>query len=353
MLTSFNIKNFRCFKDFSLSPLERINLITGMNNVGKTALLEGMFLFAGATNPNLAMIINAFRGIETIEVKPDLQSETPWNSLFYNLNEDAEIVMTGELGQLKQRKLIIKVARKESELVMKPQKEGFVLSEATGKILEFEYISETGKTIKSKMIIGSQGVKVELPPVPIPFSAIFLASRSRINPAEDTERFSKIEISSQQDVLLKILNIIEPRLKRLTVAVTAGVPMIYGDIGLNRLLPLSLMGEGLVRVCSIVLAIANLPNGIVFIDEIENGVHYSIMDKIWLGIAEAARQFNTQIFATTHSRECITAAHYVFSQSLIYDFLLHRLDKINGNIAAKTYDREALSAAINTELEVR
>jgi AAA15 family ATPase/GTPase len=48
MLRSFTIKNFRCFKDLTVEPLERVNLIAGANNVGKTALLEAIFMFIGA-----------------------------------------------------------------------------------------------------------------------------------------------------------------------------------------------------------------------------------------------------------------------------------------------------------------
>ena len=129
--------------------------------------------------------------------------------------------------------------------------------------------------------------------------------------------------------------------------------MIFGDIGLTRLVPLPIMGEGITKVCSLVLAIANAPNGLVFIDEIEKGIHYSIMKEIWIGIAEAAKIFNTQIIATTHSRECIVAAHEALSKSGKYNFLLHRLDKINEDIKITTYDRESLEAAIEAGFEVR
>ncbi len=352
MLTSFTVKNFRCFKDFTISPLERINLIAGMNNVGKTALLEGLFLFAGATNPQLAMSINVFRGIGVVEIKPGLQSETPWNTLFHNLDEESIISLTGQNGTIGERILNIRVIRKESELVVKPAPD-FLLTESTGRSLELEYIDETGNAIRSRMTIEAKGIKADLPPVPIPYLGIFLASRPQSNPSEDAQRYSNLEITGQQDVILEILKIVEPKLRRLAVAVTAGVPMIYGDVGLNRLLPLAIMGDGLTRVCSLVLAIANSQNGMVFVDEIENGIHYSVMDKIWVGIAGAARKFNAQIFATTHSRECIYAAHDAFSKSATYDFLLHRMDKINGNIVAKTYDRETLDAALETKLEVR
>ena len=101
------------------------------------------------------------------------------------------------------------------------------------------------------------------------------------------------------------------------------------------------------------MEIANVKNGIVFIDEIENGIHHSIMEKIWTGIAEAARRFNTQVVATTHSRECIASAYSAFNRSERYDFLFHRLERGNGTIEAKTYDKETLEAAIETGFEVR
>lgn len=356
MLRSFTIKNFRCFDELTIKPLEKINLIAGKNNVGKTALLEGMFLFAGATNPGLAMRINIFRGIDVFEIKPELVSETPWNSLFYNFDEDATITMMGKNDDRKKRVLNMKIVRKKSELVMKkiPDKEEkFTISEVTGKFLELEYINESDQSIKSRLVIEANQLRADIPPAPIPYSAIFLASRYRISTAEDSQRYSNIEITGRQDVLLNILRLIEPKLKRLAVAVTAGVPMIFGDIGLTRLIPLPIMGEGIAKVCSLVLAIANSPDGLVFIDEIENGIHHSIMDEIWIGVAEAARSFNTQIFATTHSRECIVAAHRALIKSERYDFLLHRLDKINEKIETKTYDRETLEAAIEAGFEVR
>ena len=42
MYKSFRVKNFRCFKDLQINDLGRVNLISGKNNTGKTALLEAM-----------------------------------------------------------------------------------------------------------------------------------------------------------------------------------------------------------------------------------------------------------------------------------------------------------------------
>jgi len=113
------------------------------------------------------------------------------------------------------------------------------------------------------------------------------------------------------------------------------------------------MGGGMVRLTNLAVYIGNAPNGVVLVDEIENGLHYSVMFKIWKAIALAARESDAQVFATTHSWECIKAAHQAFTLDGKYDFRLHRLGRIDGKIGAVTYDQETLDAAIKAGLEVR
>jgi ABC-type transporter Mla maintaining outer membrane lipid asymmetry ATPase subunit MlaF len=190
-----------------------------------------------------------------------------------------------------------------------------------------------------------------IPPNP-PFPGFFVSDRTRSSP-EDAELFGKLEIENKQDVLLRVLQLVEPKLQRLAMVVVGGVPMLHGDIGEERLLPLPLMGAGMTRSLSVVLRISNASNGVVFVDEIENGLHHSLMREIWTAIGELARNLNAQVFATTHSLECIVAAHAAFAASKKDDFYLHRLERANGKIRAVTYDQDALEAAIETGLEMR
>ena len=62
---------------------------------------------------------------------------------------------------------------------------------------------------------------------------------------------------------------------------------------------------------------------------------------------------NVQVFATTHSWECIKAAHEAFSETEPYDLRLHRLERINGEIKAVTYDKKTLDTSVEMNLEVR
>ena len=111
MIETFTLKNFRCFRDTSLSPLSRINLITGRNNCGKTSFLEGLFLHLGGTNPELPLNINLFRGVgklvpHAVEV---------WGWLFTNKDYKQNITLTSydNLGQKRELHISIELVTKD------------------------------------------------------------------------------------------------------------------------------------------------------------------------------------------------------------------------------------------------
>jgi hypothetical protein len=74
---------------------------------------------------------------------------------------------------------------------------------------------------------------------------------------------------------------------------------------------------------------------------------------MWRVAAAAASLFNTQVFAATHSHECLVAAHEAYMEREHYRFRFHRLDRKNGDIRAVTYDRDSLQGALSLPLEVR
>ena len=162
-----------------------------------------------------------------------------------------------------------------------------------------------------------------------------------------------MELHNRQDEVLRVLKVLEPRLRGIRTVAVADGPLLHGDIGIDRLVALPLMGEGIVRLVNLALNISNTPDGVGLVDEIENGLHHSVLLDIWRALADAARLFDTQVFATTHSFDCVVAAHEAFSSDEGDDFRLLRLDRINGDIRAASYDRDALEAAIQAGLEVR
>jgi len=374
MYTSFEMRNFRCFPELTLSHLNRINLVTGVNNVGKTALLEGLFLHCGAYNPELTLRINAFRGVDSIKVERGKGAETPWDSLFTGFDVSKEIVLVGsELssgnGAVRRRSVSLSVIRDQDQVstILVPlestaDESGKLLlttksapqsSSSVDIVLKLEHREEKDRVGEYYMIVDAKGLHTTPLPPPPPFPAFFLTPRSRIPLQEGAERLGRLEIAGEQDIVVKGLRVIEPNLRRLTVVVTGGTPVIHADLGMGRLVPLPFVGEGMMRIADLVLAIGNARGGVVLVDEIENGLHYSALYKLWQVLADVSSQFNTQIFATTHSRECIEAAHRAFADRRTYEFALHRLERFHTGVRVVTYDQESIEGALETGLEVR
>ena len=125
--------------------------------------------------------------------------------------------------------------------------------------------------------------------------------------------------------------------------------MIYGDIGLDELVPLSIMGGGIRRVAQLILAISSASGGAAVVDEIENSIHYEVLPNVWKVVDKATLTFNVQLTLTTQSRENIKAAHSVLDQE---HFRLHRLESKNGTNRYVTYDPDSIDAAMKHEMEV-
>jgi len=94
MLNQLTIEHFRGFSLFKIDQLTRINLIVGKNNVGKTAILEALFLLSGPNNPSNALKIEQQRGIGLSRAITG-SDESPWSMLFYQGARDQKINITG------------------------------------------------------------------------------------------------------------------------------------------------------------------------------------------------------------------------------------------------------------------
>lgn len=367
MYESIFINNFRCFKNFTLKPLAQINLFAGKNGAGKTALLEAFWLNRGYHNPELSIAIDNFRGISqtrideflwslfrnfrfkdtiTIEIK-DITGFSRKTEIQLHEPNDYELRINSVPGQN-----AISGPSSERETSMLSIKEAvFKSSDSKGR--------ETTSLASIVSTPDGQPLKIKRaqrnPNEP---NGIFLSSMRRSTPQELAERYSNLAITKEEKSILGALKIIEPRLKKLTVEYRGREPGIFGDFGTNRLFPLTLMGDGIYRLLTIALAITEARNGEVLIDEIENGLHYSVMPDVWNVLATLAHKFKTQIFATTHSHECIQAAATAFTKRTAEvnqkdELLLHRLETDKEKIYSVSYNLSDLVEALEIGLEVR
>ena len=356
---SFEINNFRCLQNFRMEDIGQVNLVAGMNNVGKTALLEALFLHIGSTNPELALRVDRWRGLGILNEV----NEMPWRNLFWQFRDKESIKLVSKNQKGQQRALTITVSPSPSTLLQEMKaKEGTELLASLGQDLIFNYVDEKKKTQKvaATPLISKKGeiirFQLNIKPSLIspPFTGIFLNSWRQGVSDEEVQRFTDLRIKRMDHLFLKALKYIEPRLEKLEILSPKAVSMIHGYLsGYDEPVPMPLLGDGARRVASLVLSIGAGRDGVVLVDEIENGIHHSVMRSVWEVIAEAATLFNTQIFATTHSQECVSAAHEAFKSREEYNFRLHRLDRVDGIVKAVTYDRESLEGALSIPLEIR
>ncbi len=353
MWQSFTVKNFRPFRELTLQPLGRVNLIAGKNNTGKTALLEAILLHSYPRDCYWPFIINELRGAASVK-KYD-EEICGW--LFYDKGASSglEVISRDEKGIPRTLRMWIADASTFSQF---PGAKKVVEASLPQQVWDAEgprLILKTeveGRELWSVGFPGAKGMTAFGVHVPWGGPSVFIGSAGRRS-GEDVKAFSELEAANRQEEILPSLRILEPRLERLSLLLSGGQPVIHGNIGLSRLVPMSFMGEGTRRLLSILLAITTAAGGNVLIDEVENGLHYSVLTRVWQAIGHAARQANVQVFATTHSYECIVAAHEAFTANGPYDLRLFRLDRIGEDIKVAAYDRDVLAYATEMNHEVR
>src|SRR5690606_39750852 len=111
--------------------------------------------------------------------------------------------------------------------------------------------------------------------------AKFVFSPNQSGSAYNASLFGQLTRNKRHDFIVDELKFMEPKLSNLTTIFIEDVPSIYADIGMSELIPLNALGDGVVRLTNILLEIGVNENGIVLIDEIENGFHYSILADVW------------------------------------------------------------------------
>jgi AAA15 family ATPase/GTPase len=361
-IREFTIKNFRCFSDFEIKNFSNINLISGINNVGKTSFLESLFVHAGKYNPRLLLSINAFRGINAFEIS-SRGEHLPWDNVYFNLDPSKTIELTSvDSNNNKHTNFISNIQDTEmNNLIKRFPDLSKVSKESISKYqiqtpptfpgISFQYMKNNNLRESYYLIFDDN----EFTQYPYPKSSkepVYFQFYGA--PDESQKLFSNLEEVKKEQFIIDALKIFDNRIMNIHNRIIGKEVLLYVDIGLEKTFPIHLMGKGIHNALLILLKIANSPKGIALIDEVENGIHFSILEKFWKVINEFSKEFNTQIFATTHSYECISAAQKAFIKSVNdREFSYFRFDKVDNNIISTRYNIETLTNALDLEFEVR
>jgi AAA15 family ATPase/GTPase len=113
-------------------------------------------------------------------------------------------------------------------------------------------------------------------------------------------------------------------------------------------------GDGLKHYISIVCSLFAFKNGYLFIDDIDNGIHYTLLDKLWEIILTISKEQNVQVFATTHSKECIESYARVSNKLEDEDICFIELGKNKENkLDSIVYNYDMVQSEIKQNHEIR
>jgi hypothetical protein len=297
-IESVEVRGYRCFAQFDVRGLSGVNLFVGRNNSGKTALLEAIeavasdaFAFYRASwergeyryhphgqSGDVAVDVRRWFAGHVLEVGAKLSVRARTG------DHDIEVVRTLDAAP----------AGTPPQLVLRLGGQ----SKAASALVSLPVVPDgfLGGGNPERWV--DAGLKLR-PPVG------FVTTRRR-TVAELAPIWSRLVLTPAEADVLSALRTLDPTIARIALTGSNGdaTARILFENSLEPV-PLGSLGEGATRMLTLALALASVRGGYLLIDEIENGLHYSVHRSVWKLVIETARRLDVQVFATTHSKDCL------------------------------------------------
>jgi hypothetical protein len=299
MLIDVDIDNFRGFGALRLKGLGRVNLVVGKNNTGKTSLLEAV---AAVVRPreNVVGLPRLFRaGDEAVD-------DRFYGWLLRDGAGQGVTCVAARDAHGVERKLTLTLAST-----------GFVKGDNDFVIVK----SDPSVWVRQPNAI----------PAPLTMHAVPVHHREPDSMVDAFAEAVRAPVDERQ--MESLLASVDPRIKSVRLDAVQSKPFVVVDVGLSNRVPLSQAGQGIYRLVAIFSELLGRKPNLCFIDEIE--------------------RLDVQVFATTHSRECLLAAHEAFSARATYDLRVVQLYRLGEETSGRVLDREHIEAAVTGDIEVR
>lgn len=338
MLESFLVKNYRLFKELKIDTLKRVNLITGKNNVGKSALLEAMLIYHSLTDlPTINAILKQ-RG-EWVDIndkwdeREKLYKQTDnYRHILYNREVDLENTTQGMLfGEDIDKYISLNYAYSKSHNFL------------DHPVFHRKYFPESEDSPSAEYFFRNTTFSEYLKHYSTP------RPQKNIN----IKLWDAIELTEKEEDVIQTLQIIHTGIDRLGFdsQTQQAKVRIQGE---KKPVLLGSMGDGINRLLNIILAMVNCEGELFLIDEFEVGLHWSVQVDLWKMIYQLAEKLDIQVVATTHSRDTILAlqkATVACEQQENVQFI--KLSNKSGTIKVIEYDFENVVIAMEDNLEMR
>ena len=357
MLSNLNIDNFRGIQKLSIKDMRRLVLLSGNNNVGKSSVLEAVFFMMDHLSPDSFNHMNGFRGLNT-----PTNGVSLWEPLFYQMNPDNTIRIQATQGI---NTLTLSYEKDDSYVpalnggIPKNVAGSFQSSAKRNYTLRFNFrvegsleYSEIGHYTTSEngtlREIAEDNSNKQL--LQLTYTSFVNNNFVRTDRAI-LDRMGKAEINGEKQKLIDFLQRIDPSISDIVTLSINGIPQLYINTN-KKLLPVQFSGDGINKLLYIVLSIMDAKNGILLVDEIDTGFHYSMYTDLWKIISDVSHDYNCQVIATTHSYENIIGAVEGVKE-YPEDFSFYRLGYDKDGLKSFRSSYDLLKSALRSEMEVR
>ena len=364
MLRNLRIKSYRGIADLSIEQLGRVNLIVGENNCGKTCVLEAIQLLINANDSRTIEEISTRRGEQFSHIRRS-QSEIEESHYFdcrhifhgRTITESAEISIQGasDTSQLHRLTICFNTGSDIVNTDMDERNGRHHSRSMDAAELQLAWSDGTqyfrANTEGYCEVGTSSGFAFgRLDPVR---PASFITTRGMS--AEDiTEHLGSIMLLSDEQFVIGALKSIDETIERIAhVSDGHMLSVVVNCRNQPPRIPLRSLGDGIYRMLGLALGLASSRGKILLVDEIDTGLHYTVMEKMWKLIFETSKQLNVQVFATTHSRDCIDALASISREGVFEDseVMIHRIEA--GKSKSISYSEATIKAVAEFGNEVR
>jgi energy-coupling factor transporter ATP-binding protein EcfA2 len=372
MIGSIKINGYRGFSDFSMTGLERINLLVGKNNSGKTSILEALSILAGGNDLTALWRILSRRGeqppIEQIPGRP-IHQEVDLSHIFTGHEVKAGTYFTISTTNQKPARTI----RYEIENSTSPPNNLFpqISSDdiSTG-IFALKITTSRGIQLQQVPLLKKSSIRNDIFQAFVNIansqrteqnSVQFIMSES-LGVQDMLNLWNSIVLTPEEDRIVTALQTLDPDIERVGAV---GQPVFFGGTpqragfavkkrGVDSRIPLGSFGEGAWRLFALAAAISRAKDSLLLVDEIDTGLHYTAMESMWKMIDKASKDFNVQVFATTHSYDCVHSLAKICQQKESADSPFVTIQRIEPReVKAVPYDEEEIKMAAEYQIEMR
>lgn len=319
MIHSLEITGYRGFDHFEMAGLGPITLLVGTNNSGKTSVLEALYLLATAGDPVALWTLMSRRG-ERLHDERDPrhpQVELDVCHLFrgHEIKIGAKFHLTAK-NQTPERTVTYSIGEsdaKQHSPDLFPPEDDAPIGPRMALHIKGGIAVEIPLTRRGGLVSDSfdtprryrRGVVDSAAP------AQYISTDS-MSSDELVRLWDKIALTDAEAVVLRALQCLDPTVERIAALSASryfGFPSRGGFIlkqkNFELPIPIGSMGDGMWRMLAMAIAIMRSRGGVLLVDEIDTGLHYTVMADMWKLIAETAEANNVQVFATTHSYDCV------------------------------------------------